>query len=190
MFKLKKDYQLSQEILKKHFIVDEEKKIVLINLRYEKASDFIDYSIGEMPSLKAEVYDRINELLISIHPKYRCELNIHIKDKENHSSEDIMEIFNDFSNLKHVEIKRELVRKKISSFFLMTFGLIFLILAILSMSFKWINDLGGTVLYEILDIIAWVFIWESVTIYYFDCFKLNATFKLFKRRIEKISISD
>lgn len=187
----KNEKEYANKLIKKYIEVDEENKTVKVTLKYEKASDLISNDVNDTPFLKEEVYEKITRLITEIPGRYKYNFVIVIDDFENYTSKDLMEIIEDYFGIKYFENKKSLRRKRYAAASLLIAGTIFLILSILASSLKWLgNETSRTILNEILDIVAWVFIWESATIYYLEGFALKAKQKIIKNKINSITIEN
>lgn len=187
----KNEKEYANKLIKKYIEVDEENKTVKVTLKYEKASDLISNDLNDTPFLKEEVYEKITRLITEIPGRYKYNFVIVIDDFENYTSKDLMEIIEDYFGIKYFENKKSLRRKRYVAASLLIAGTIFLILSILASSLKWLgNETSRTILNEILDIVAWVFIWESATIYYLEGFALKAKQKIIKNKINSITIEN
>ena len=192
MFDFLKEKEIKKysiELLKKHYIVDEENKVVTIKLQYDNATDLLDDSIGETVSLNDEIFNKMLSLIEKIPNEYSCHFKFVLNDFNGYDVKELTDLFEDYFASHYIATQRNLKFKKISSLLLLLSGLLFLILAISSLSFKWFNNENlRTIINETLDIVAWVFIWEAATIFYIDSFALKAKQKMIKRRIKSISI--
>lgn len=187
--KSKEENEYELKLLKKQFDIDETNHIANIDLKYDKASDLLDNSVGKENVLNNEVYEKITSIMDTIPANYRCNFNIILNDFEGYDSSYLTEIFEGHFAAIYFQTKRSLKRKRISSLLLLISGLVFLILAISSLSFKWFSsETIRTIVNETLDIVAWVFIWEAATIYYIDSFALKAKRKIIQKRINSIRI--
>lgn len=74
---MKKDTKFDNErqllLLKKYYQVDEENKIISINVHYDKASDFLNTSIGNNnnPIIRDEALENVNSIIQSIPVVYK-----------------------------------------------------------------------------------------------------------------------
>lgn len=187
----KKEKEYAHKLIKKYMVIDEENKTVQVTLKYNKASDLICKDVNNASFLKEEVYEKITKIITKIPGRYKYDFIIVIDDFENFTSKDLMEMIEDYFGIKYFENKKSLRRKRYAAFSLLIAGTLFLILSILASSLKWLgNETSRTILNEILDIVAWVFIWEAATIYYLEGFTLKAKQKIIKNKINSITIKN
>lgn len=187
----KNQKEYAYKLIKKYMVIDEKNKTIQVTLKYEKASDLISKDVNDAPFLKEEVYEKITKIITEIPGRYKYNFIIVIDDFENFTSKDLMEIIEDYFGIKYFEKKKSLRRKRYAAFSLLIAGTLFLILSILASSLKWLgNETSRTIVNEILDIVAWVFIWEAATIYYLEGFTLKAKQKIIKNKINSITIEN
>lgn len=170
--------------LKDFFEVDENKKLVLVKYKYEKATDLFKNEISsKFPIIKEDFYLQLEDIFKMLPKGYKVSFIFEIKDKCGYSNLELEKIF--FTNIefRHFSHFKSTKSKKIISYLLLLFGIIILLLKIsfISTSIIKLDELAKNIIDEVLDIAAWVFIWEAVTIYFFDISSMR--FK--KRALEK-----
>lgn len=156
------------ELYRKYYEVDEENRIVHIVLHYETADELLekDVSTFEKPQVKHEILERMSDLVRNIPETYRCDISLEIKDYQGYSSEKLMEAMKDSIEFARYKSDKEIKRNWVVASLFVLIGLIILLIAafLSTDSIDWMDSTNGAIVKEILDIAAWVFIWEAVTI--------------------------
>lgn len=115
--------------------------------------------------------------------KVNFEINLHLKDLDGYSPEKVADILNrNFSLLPYRDAIRNTKKIKLSITMLIV-GIVFFVIEMLCKSFNW-----GDIAIEILDIAAWVFIWEAVTLFFLDYLGDKKEKRNFHKRLKKIYI--
>lgn len=171
--KEKKKSKIEQHIrlLNQYHDVDFENNIVTVHAHFDSVEDLFYNSRvvknGKKPLISDDVSNRFESILNRIPKHYKLNLEIDIDDYKDYSAEKLREIV--YENLV---MKKDFYRIKIhknyhQAIILGAIGILFLIINILCQSFKLFGQLDGLVnliVTEFIDIAAWVFIWEAVTI--------------------------
>jgi len=156
------------ELYRKYYEVDEENRIVRIVLHYETAEDLLekDVSTFERPQIKYEILERMSDLVRTVPETYRSDISLEIKDYQGYDSEKLMEAMKDSIEFARYKSDKEIKRNWVIASLFTLVGLVILLVAafLSSSSFSWTDSTNGAIFKEILDIAAWVFIWEAVTI--------------------------
>ena len=187
----KKEEQL--QLLSSYFKIDTENRQMDIPLSFERYSDVFESSVGEVngPHLaKDEIFDRI-ESAFKLRPRgYKVNIAIRIKDPEGHSIEDCKRGFYDALSLYEKSYIRRDRWKLWAALALLVFGLLFLIFNLLFNNLSWVDTESAAwkIVSEVLDIAAWVFIWESVTIYFIERPESKAFRHLFRTSLNRLEI--
>ena len=145
-----------------------------IDISYDHFDDILDDHFGG-----PNVYD-----YASLLPgKVNFEINLHLKDLDGYSPEKVADILNrNFSLLPYRDAIRNTKKIKLSITMLIV-GIVFFVIEMLCKSFNW-----GDIAIEILDIAAWVFIWEAVTLFFLDYLGDKKEKRNFHKRLKKIYI--
>jgi len=186
--KIKNDNILERrfELINKYYKVDQKEKIVHFNFHYENIHEILDENVSNVkqPRIKTEVLEDIGEKLSYIPKGYHAKFHFEIDEYDGYDPKIIQESLNDCMEGLHYEYSDDNTHKWLKMMFLWFTGIgVLLLLLILD---KFVLNTSGpkqTVLHEFVDIIAWAFIWEGVTV----MFLTPAMFKFAKRsNIEKI----
>lgn len=162
------------ELLRKYYPVDDEKRTVDITLGYDSAWDIVaeDVSTEEKPQIKKEIPERMGELIGTVPPEYKVNFNIAISDYAGMKPETLCESLEDAIEMNHFSAKKGNNKKWLIALLLMVAGILFLIFMGTGTVNNWFKINGSeeasSVIVEILDIIAWVFVWESVSMIFLE----------------------
>lgn len=172
---MKKDIKFDNErqflLLKKYYQVDEENKIVTINVHYDKASDFLNTSIGniENPIIRDDALENVNNIIQSIPVVYKVKINFDIKDYENYDPKNIIQSFNDTLELNQYTSRRLRQRKNLIAATLILIGVILLCFMVIGKNKIWFGEgIKAEVIAETINIAAWVFVWEAVSMLFLE----------------------
>lgn len=155
------------ELMKKRFEVDEEKRIVNLALNYEKATDLLLTNIDtKVPTFNRDKFASLKDLISEFPLDYKVNLDIKIDDYEDYNPEEILEGFNDAVELTVYSGNKDHRRKWVQITFLLVAGILvlFFIARGLIQDWKGISETAANVTKEILEITAWVFVWEAVSL--------------------------
>lgn len=159
------------DLMKKHYDVDEENKIVTLTFRFEKASELLDTEIGkkDCPQFSPSVIERMKELIDTIPMNYRTEIEFDIKEYEGYDPKKIMEAFNDSLELTQYAARRTRKSKWLISTILILVGVILLFILAVGKNNSWFGEgVNQDIVTEIIDIAGWVFIWEAVSLLFLE----------------------
>lgn len=180
------------KMLKNYFEFDENNKCVYVDLKFNDIEDIFDFSIGNysLYMVKSEVIEKIDKILAMIPKRYSVEFKIKIKDTKDVGLDQIRANFMNSMGLLNFNKYRTNDRKEIGSISLLIFGIVLLILKIVffdSGLFPNVSGLYKNIGSEVLDIAAWVFVWEAITIYFIELKLEKLKEKNMKKRIKNIS---
>ncbi|MDD6800767.1 MAG: hypothetical protein PUE85_10195 [Firmicutes bacterium] len=146
-------------LLKQQYKRDNENRIV-IDMTVKDDSDFLSvFSQSDTPVISSEVAEFIENSTNSILPKEQLTLRIHSDCIDDIEKELYKASIKEYYSEKCIANARELKRNNIVSLLLFLTGV--LVLAI-QMIFEY--RLSSLIWAEVIDIAAWVFLWEAVDI--------------------------
>ena len=132
----------------------------VINMTVKNDDGFLaEYSEGSTPMISEDVSAFIEHNAQSILPKESLTLRIHSNSIDDGEKEEYKSAIKEYYTKRYVSDKRELRRNTWIAIFLAIAGIIALFAAIV-VELKTENPIWT----EVVDIIAWVLIWESVDI--------------------------
>lgn len=82
------------ELMKKRFDVDEQNKIVKLDLYYDKADDVLESNIDtKVPTFNRDKFGRIKEIISDFPQEYKADVDIKIDDYQDYKPQDVLGIF-------------------------------------------------------------------------------------------------
>lgn len=181
------------ELIDEFYSLDKEKKIIFADFRYEKASDLLDNNIGDIkhPQFSNDVLEDIEHVLENIPNGFKVDINFYIKDYGNYNANKLITTFNNTLELRRYNSRKNRLNKQLFSSLLILIGIIVLFLMIILKNyFKFKNQIQEDIIEEVLDITAWVFIWEAVTLLFLEIPNETKFAIEIQRKISKISFYD
>ena len=164
---LKKNVEIAEEI------EETENGNAIIDIAVNDLDDFYSpYSPKGYKLLNPEMIDYIDEYSKGIPAKQELTLRISAQNKSDDSKDRIEKTIRRTYAEKIASVNDDLRRNLMSSIIFMIVGLIFLVGVIITSTYEF-----SEAIYEVLDIIAWVFIWEAVDTFFME---------RHKKRVEKI----
>ena len=139
----------------------------IINMKVSDDTDFLSvFSENDTPVISREVAEFIEDST----PELRKKETLTLKIKSNCIDENEKELYRhaikEYYTERYIAGKRELMRDYIIAGILAVVGILVLVLAIFL-------EYHSTIWSEVVDIIAWVFIWESVYLAFLETRKLK-----------------
>lgn len=152
------------ELLTKYYDIDVENRVINLELHYEKASEILitDITSKECPTFNNTVLSRVSEILGTFPLEFKVNLKIKIDDYEGYNPNKLVAAFKDSLEMFNYGVYKSKNRRWITSGFLV-FISICVLFTRLFLGNNNVIDANG-LFYEMLDIIAWAFLWEAVTI--------------------------
>lgn len=157
------------ELLGHYFKIDQEKRLVYVKLRFERASDVLEENFGEegCGMFKNSVLESVGQIYGHIPVEYRAEIEICIGDYEGYDPKEILNRFNEALELNNYQNSRDKKRRWLRACLLILAGIGILAIMGVGVTQHWFGEEGSesvSLWTEVLDIAGWVFIWEAVTI--------------------------
>ncbi|MBQ9449364.1 MAG: hypothetical protein IJU60_05775 [Acholeplasmatales bacterium] len=181
------------ELLKKYYDIDEEKRVVTIPLKFDKASELIDDKIINKKNyiIDHDVLADMTSTLRRIPVGYTVDYELHIKDYEDYDPKRIVDSFNDSLELNNYNLSREHRRKILMAAIFLITGLSILFGVFVAKANNIFDNIAnGDVFSEVFDIFAWVFIWEFITVLFLTPSELAINSKLFRLRVKTVKFYD
>ena len=152
------------EILSKYYNIDLEKRLITLELVYDKVSDMFEHDIVATKKIifKNEILQKVSEILDTFPLEFKVDLKFKINDYEGYKPEEISESFKDCLEMFHYSIHREKSFRLFEAVILalVSVGILFLRKFVLDNGVISDDNLTS----EMLDITAWVFLWQAVTV--------------------------
>lgn len=179
------------ELLEKYYVVDNDKKIINIDLHYPKSSDILLNNEGNIncPLFKNEILETINNSIERTPKDYKVNIIFDIEDYENYKPKQIIESFNDTIELGQYSARRGKQLKNLIASILILVGIILLFFMIIGKNNNWFEEgIKSDIISEVIDIAAWVFIWEAVTMIFLEQPEQNKFALKIRRKVVQITM--
>lgn len=179
------------ELLEKYYVVDNDKKIINIDLHYPKSSDILLNNEGNIncPLFKNEILETINNSIERTPKDYKVNIIFDIEDYENYKPKQIIESFNDTLELGQYSARRGKQIKNLIASILILVGIILLFFMIIGKNNNWFEEgIKSDIITEVIDIAAWVFIWEAVTMIFLEQPEQNKFALKIRRKVVQITM--
>lgn len=177
-------------LLEKYFNIDQINKIAYLNLHYDKASDILNLTSSKDNYLiNDDVINSINNLIKMIPSKFKVEINLTIDDYMDYEKEDILKSFNDSIEMNYYQREQLAKYRNLKVGFLVAIGVL-LLSAMVYFKSNYIdsNELSTNIISEVIDITAWVFIWEAVTVAFLTKLDLPFDSRLLLIRVKTLNL--
>lgn len=137
---------------------------VIVNMTVEDDDDFLSvFSESSTPVISTEVAEFIENSTHSILPKEELTMRIYSNCIDAEEEKRYAEAIKEHYTEKYIAIERELRRNTLISIVLAVTGVLILSLAIL------LEFVANSLIWaEVIDIVAWVLLWEAVDISVFE----------------------
>lgn len=176
------------EVLSRNYVLDDAEGILTIPFRFARLEDFLSTEVGKRPQLRGALQDEIEKSLQRIPPCYDIVLRVQIADSQGQSKEECEQAVADGLALGIHSYRRRIGGKTVLALVFLVVGVLTLLGMILFQSLFQGDKTTLSIVTEVLDIAAWVFIWESVTLFFIERSEDRATFRLYRKRIRRIEI--
>lgn len=179
------------ELLEKYYVVDNDKKIINIDLHYPKLSDILLNNEGNIncPLFKNEILETVNNSIERTPKDYKVNIIFDIEDYENYKPKQIIESFNDTLELGQYSARRGKQLKNLIASILILVGIILLFFMIIGKNNNWFEEgIKSDIISEVIDIAAWVFIWEAVTMIFLEQPEQNKFALKIRRKVVQITM--
>lgn len=179
------------ELLEKYYNIDNENKIISIDLHYQKVSDILLTNEGNInyPLFKNEIIETVNNAIKRTPRDFKINIVFDIEDYENYNPKQIIESFNDTLELGQYSARRSKQTKNLIAAILILIGIILLFFMIIGNNNNWFKEgIRSDIISEVIDIAAWVFIWEAVTMLFLEQPEQSKLALLIRRKVVQITM--
>lgn len=161
------------ELLSHYYRIDREKKLVYLELRFDKASDVLEksYGLSSSPMFSAEILEKIGSIYTQIPVDFTIEVELEIGDYEGYDPQNLLERFNEALEINNYINQRDKRKKWLQAILLVLTGIAILAVMGFGAVNHWFGPEGSesaSLWTEVLDIAGWVFVWEAVTILFLE----------------------
>lgn len=179
------------ELFNEYYDTNPEDKTVTYSLHFEKATDLLDNKTGnpKKPIFSNDVLEEINSLIEKTPFIYKIKINLEITDYESFEPKEIIKSFNDTLELNQYAARKSRQKKEILAANLILVGIILLFFMVITKNNEWFG--GGTktdIAVEVINIAAWVFVWEAVTMLFLEHSEQNIFALKIRRRVNQITM--
>lgn len=179
-----------EEYLSYYYDINKEKNELTAEIHFKSITEIKDESVTKNLVINDVLLEKLKSIFKSIPKRYKVNFIVTVDDMQEYSKEELsIALQQKICSLYYTYALEDHRKKKMAFFFFMT-GVIFLAVNIILQILKPFEGNTETILNEIIDIIAWVFIWESVTIYSIECHTQRKGLFTIKKRINSISIKN
>ena len=166
--KKKADKSIAERVVKR-----DEDGNAIINMTVADDSYFLSpFAISDKPVIDNEVANFLENRTKGFLPKEQFTLNVYSDCIDDGEKKIYSKAIKEYFSEHYVANEREVERNVILSFILAVVGIAVLVLMIA------LENFFGVIWTEVLDIVAWVFLWEAVYLYFFH----NRSLKLKRYR--------
>lgn len=179
------------ELLEKYYNIDNENKIISIDLHYQKVSDILLTNEGNINYFlfKNEIIETVNNAIKKTPRDFKINIVFDIEDYENYNPKQIIESFNDTLELGQYSARRGKQLKNLIASILILVGIILLFFMIIGKNNNWFEEgIKSDIISEVIDIAAWVFIWEAVTMIFLEQPEQNKFALKIRRKVVQITM--
>lgn len=141
----------------------------IINMTVRDDSEFLSaFSINHTPVISDEVAVFIETVTVSLPPKVPISLRIHSDCIDDEEKKIYPSAITEYYRRHYEANKRDIRRNAVLSTLLAIGGI-----AVLSLLFWFSDYLGDSIWNEVIDIVAWVFLWESADLHFLESHTLR-----------------
>ena len=180
-------------LLEKYYDVDKEKKEINVKLYYDKASELLDFAVGDVGKemFNNDVLEKVNEVTDKFPSDYKTNVFFVVNDFECYSVDVLTEKIKDIIDLNSFQIIKNRKRTWFTAAILILIGFILLLILGIGRANEWMEEsVKKEVIEEMLDITSWVFIWQAVTVIFLDRSDLSKMGGKFIYRVKSVNFMD
>lgn len=178
------------EIDKEFFVIDETAKVAHIDLLFDSPADIFDTNhLSKMPIMSDDFIEWIGSAFKLVAPRYRIDLDVHFKDMQGYSPEQLQEIFFKNIDLEFRSKYHEGLKGDRIALGLTAVGVIFFILMILMNQLWKTESVWKDIFTYVSDITTTIAFWEAVTILLIDRPQERAYLRNLTERFAAINFS-
>lgn len=192
---MKKNKELNTrqiELFEEYYDIDKESKLVSYPLHFDKASDILDKTTKnpKKPLFKTEILETINSLIEKTPFGYKVSFNFEIDDYEGYNPKEIINSFNDTLELNQYSARKSRQKKELLASNLILVGIILLFIMVIAKANEAFGEgIRTEIASEVINIAAWVFVWEAVTMLFLEHSEQNIFALKIRRRVSQIIMS-
>lgn len=193
---MKKEKQLSPKIerqikiISKYYDIDYENRVINLSLHYNSVDDLFETDfVGKgTPVFKDAVLQRISDIITLFPDEFRADIKLFIDDYKGYEPEKVFESFQDSLEMFHYQVHKEKSFRWIEAVVLALISVGILFVRKLGLNNSFIND--SMLITEMLDITAWVFLWQGVTVLFLNSDTVNEISFNIIRKLKSVTFLD
>ncbi len=185
------DNDRKNELIKKYYDMDEEGKVLYLYYDFNHISELYDnYSPKEKNNLFcSDVTEKISNSIDNIPLNYKVKIIFEVDAITKDEAKKLVESFNDSIELSLYFARGVKQKRQLSAALLILVGItLIFILTVLKSTGVLENELQKDVGTEVVDIVAWVFIWEATTLLFLERPKEYKYSFQMKNRVSEIEV--
>ena len=156
--------EMQKEINRQKQYLQQNEQSDILKVKIDQKEDLLSrYSLQNFPILNPELCDFVEEKIDYKEMQKELNIELYVKDLEDHELTLYEEAFTNTYTDKVIRKTKELKRNKCVSLVFLICGLIVFISSIILK--RWISH-DVSILFESIDIMGWVFIWEAVDLFF------------------------
>ena len=156
--------EMQKEINRQKQYLQQNEQSDILKVKIDQKEDLLSrYSLQNFPILNPELCDFVEEKIDYKEMQKELNIELYVKDLEDHELTLYEEAFTNTYTDKVIRKTKELKRNKWVSLVFLICGLIVFISSIILK--RWISH-DVSILFESIDIMGWVFIWEAVDLFF------------------------
>ncbi len=176
------------DLLSEYYDLNDVDNICTITLKFENFQDCFELNEAKSPVLNPSLLEKIENISLKIPNVYDIVFDVKIDDYGEYDKNKASDYFLKSCYMMAMKQDRINLNKRKLAFFFGAAGVFSLmIMFLLENLFFEQGSVSGEITCEILDIIAWVFLWEAVTFYFLDRAENNFKWKKINKRIKEVS---
>ncbi len=160
------------EMISRYYPVDRKNKTVTFTFHFASVDEILTpdvKTIRPISHVDSSILEKMDSFVSFLPQDYMAVFDFEIDDYKGNNPQEILDSFNDAVELNHYSGLKKSRKQKLVASILMAVGCIVLLLMCVGEIHGWFGE--GTrkdMISEIIDIIAWVFIWESVSMAFLE----------------------
>lgn len=185
------DNDRKNELINKYYDMDEEGKVLYLYYDFNHVSELYDnYSPKEKNNLfSSAVTEKISNSIDNIPLNYKVKIVFEVDAITKDEAKKLVESFNDSIELSLYFARGVKQKRQLSAALLILVGItLIFILTVLKSTGVLENELQKDVGTEVVDIVAWVFIWEATTLLFLERPKEYKYSFQMKNRVSEIEV--
>lgn len=156
------------ELLKRYYDIDVENRVIYLELHYEKVSDVLanEVTYKDHPHFTDDIIGKVTEIIETFPYGFDVDLSLKFDDYEGFDPDVLLTSFKDSLLMYHFSSFKQKRYTWLISGLMIVIGVALCAFRLFIIGHNWTTDDG--IVQEIIDIAAWVFIWEAVSLIFIE----------------------